>query len=224
MNAIDSKKKKIGLLAAASKGHTECIRILLQAGADVNAIGYKNHTALTLSCLHRRCESVQLLIESGADVNLSLDHGAALHVAVSEGSLTIVNILLRAGANVNVVDLDYQTALMVAVMKGNLGCVKLLFQAGAEVRRDRYGYYALRCLQQLCDENIITLLDAAGETNELNVLLSDDDPTLCLKDICRRTIREHLLQMSRVNQFVRVPYLGLPSSLARYLLYDVSLD
>ena len=54
--------------------------------------------------------------------------------------------------------------------------------------------------------------------------LSREASTLCLKDICRRTIREHLLQMCLVNLFVRVPHLGLPSSLAKYLLYDVSLD
>ena len=208
MNAIDSKKKKIGLLAAASKGHIECIRILLQAGADVNAIGYENYTALILACLHSRDESVQLLIESGADVNLSLDRGAALHAAVSVGSLKIANILLRAGANVNVVDLDNQTALMVAVMRGNRGCVKLLLQAGAEVRRDRYGYYAL--LPQLRG-TIITLLYAAGEPS---AHLLHDHPTLCLKDICRRAIREHLLQMSRVNLFVRAHHLCLLPSLS----------
>ena len=38
--------------------------------------------------------------------------------------------------------------------------------------------------------------------------LSKDAPTLCLKDICRRAIREHLLQMSRANLFVRVLHLG----------------
>ena len=53
--------------------------------------------------------------------------------------------------------------------------------------------------------------------------LQDDAPTLCLMHICRRTIREHLLQMSRVNLFVRVPHLGLRSLLTDFLLYDVSL-
>ena len=154
-------------------------------------------------------------------MNLSLDHGAALHVAVSEGSLTIVHILLRAGANVNGVNIKNQTALMVAVMRGRLGCVKLLLQAGAEVRREKYGAYNLHSLQQLCDEKIITLLHAAGEAWEH---LPDNVLTLCLKNICRRTIREHLLQMSRVNLFVWVSHLGLLLSLARYLLYDVSLD
>ena len=54
--------------------------------------------------------------------------------------------------------------------------------------------------------------------------LFDDDPTLWLKDICRLAIREHLLQMSQVNLFVRVPHLGLPPLLGKYLLYDMSLN
>ena len=68
-------------------------------------------------------------------MNLRLDHGAALHLAVSEGSLTIANILLRAGTNVNGVNIKNQTVLMVAAMRSRLGCVKLLPQAGAEVRK-----------------------------------------------------------------------------------------
>ena len=54
MNAIDSEKREISLIAAAFREHIECIRILLHAGADVNVIGCTKHTALTLSCLFGR--------------------------------------------------------------------------------------------------------------------------------------------------------------------------
>ena len=53
--------------------------------------------------------------------------------------------------------------------------------------------------------------------------LQDDEP-IHLKVICRRAIREHLLQMNQVNLFLRVPHLGLPSLLTNYLLYYVSLQ
>ena len=45
-----------------------------------------------------------------------------------------------------------------------------------------------------------------------------------LKNICREAIRSHLLQMSEVNLFVRVPSLPLPKALQSYLLYDQALD
>ena len=47
---------------------------------------------------------------------------------------------------------------------------------------------------------------------------------ISLMNICRETIRKHMLQMSQVNLFVRVPRLPLPRLMTSYLLYDVTLD
>ena len=41
---------------------------------------------------------------------------------------------------------------------------------------------------------------------------------------CRDGIRKHLLQMSNMNLFARVPKLGLPKPLQNYLLYNMKLD
>ena len=48
-------------------------------------------------------------------------------------------------------------------------------------------------------------------------------PDLNMMDICRRAIREHLMNLSNVNLFVRIPELGLPAPLISFLLYNVSL-
>ena len=46
-----------------------------------------------------------------------------------------------------------------------------------------------------------------------------------LKNLCRVAIRKHLLSVDlHTNLFARVPLLGLPATLARYLLYDIALD
>ena len=43
---------------------------------------------------------------------------------------------------------------------------------------------------------------------------------LCLKEKCREVIRNHLLELNRIeNLFIRVPKLGLPIPLTKYLLY-----
>ena len=48
---------------------------------------------------------------------------------------------------------------------------------------------------------------------------------LCLKDLCRAFIRTYLLRIDlHSNLFIRVPKLGLPLFLTRYLLYDMTLD
>ena len=46
-----------------------------------------------------------------------------------------------------------------------------------------------------------------------------------LQDLCRVSIRAQLLSSDRhSNLFIRVPRLGLPSLLTRYLLYHMTLD
>ena len=51
------------------------------------------------------------------------------------------------------------------------------------------------------------------------------EQTLNLRHICRETIRKHLLNLDpHTHLFDRMPRLGLPSLLTRYLLYYKSLD
>ena len=47
---------------------------------------------------------------------------------------------------------------------------------------------------------------------------------ISLLNICRETIRKHLLQMSDVSLIYRVPKLGLPCLMTSYLLHDVTLE
>ena len=75
------------------------------------------------------------------------------------------------------------------------------------------------------------LLLAAGIDSRLLILIfpkakftSPAEEQMNLKHLCRQFIRKHLLQMSPVNLFVRVPQLGLPTLLQDYLLFNVALD
>ena len=59
---------------------------------------------------------------------------------------------------------------------------------------------------------------AAGEKVESYVLLPE--PELHLSHLCREIIRNHLLQMSNMNLFARIPKLGLPKPLEKFLLFS----
>ena len=52
-----------------------------------------------------------------------------------------------------------------------------------------------------------------------------ENKDLNLKSMCRKAIRSHLLVLNpQQHLFNRIPQLGLPTTLPKYLLYDVSLD
>ena len=78
------------------------------------------------------------------------------------------------------------------------------------------------------DKTMVLLLYAAGEIPRgITVSCVLDylgEREICLKDLCREEIRHYLLNSNpHENLFCRVPRLGLPSLLTRYILYNMSL-
>ncbi len=91
---------------------------------------------LMLAVKEEKVLKVRLMIAKGADVNeidKSYYSRTALHIAVETNNLKIANMLLNAGANVNVQDYYKLTPLM--TVKGNTSgeILRLLVQHGADV-------------------------------------------------------------------------------------------
>jgi ankyrin repeat protein len=83
------------------RGHrnTDIVKLLLDAGADVNLQGGNYGTALQAASAGGHSRSVRLLLDAGADVNLmGGKYGSALQAAQQNGHDGIVDLLLSAGA------------------------------------------------------------------------------------------------------------------------------
>ena len=121
---------------AAQQGHLEVVRLLIEAGADMNAkdAQYHEDTALLVAARGGHLEVVRLLVEAGADMNAANARGAtALLVAAQQGHLEVVRLLIEAGADVNVANADGETALLDQAARGHLEEVRLLLKAGADM-------------------------------------------------------------------------------------------
>ena len=58
------------LLAVAIKeGHTNLVRLLINCGADVNAVEHDGETPLHIAARLRRTDDLKMLIDAGADIN-----------------------------------------------------------------------------------------------------------------------------------------------------------
>ncbi|KAK3610919.1 hypothetical protein CHS0354_017400 [Potamilus streckersoni] len=102
------------------------------------------NTGLSVHCsdsfgiplLHKaRCPaSVEYLLDHGADVNTKdIQSGQnALFRAGADRNVAVVNILLKYGVDVNLVDKSGRTPLFEAAIHGSPECVKLLIQSGAD--------------------------------------------------------------------------------------------
>ncbi len=89
------------LMEAAREGHEEMVALLLFHDADINAITEETQeTALTLACCGGCYEVAKFLLEAGADPNLG-QASTPLMEAAQEGHLELVQLLIKAGAQVN---------------------------------------------------------------------------------------------------------------------------
>lgn len=123
------------LFPAAAGGHTECVTLLLEAGADVNVKSELCHTCLMLAAEGGHAECVHLLLDAGADVNAVAEDGmSSLLLASAAGHAECVKLLIEAGADVHLEDYSGCSIVMRAAEKGHMECLKLLFAAGASTR------------------------------------------------------------------------------------------
>ena len=153
------KELNLALIHAASKGNIRCIKILLQAGADVNGSDSKGFTALIRAAnAYFKCS--KFLIEAGADVNCANNLGfTALMEAVRYKNSKNIETLLNAGADVNMVNCNGSTALMIAVSERNMTAVNILLDEGADGNKDdNRGNTALTCAVMNNDVKTVALL------------------------------------------------------------------
>ena len=98
----------VALHDAAVNGSTACVRLLLRAGADVNARGNNGATALHDACCHGRVHAAELLIAAGANPQARSQHGfTPLLIAIARGHREVALTLLRAGAAIKVLRAEW---------------------------------------------------------------------------------------------------------------------
>ena len=120
------------LMHAAAFGNLDTLKLLLDAGADVNARNDFDATALLWAA--RDPDKARLLIERGADVNTQSKQGRTplMVASLRRGGSPIVALMLANGADVNAKDgrLNH-TALSLAASVGEVETMRLLLAKGA---------------------------------------------------------------------------------------------
>mmetsp|Transcript_113450 Transcript_113450/g.315916 ORF Transcript_113450/g.315916 Transcript_113450/m.315916 type:complete len:941 (-) Transcript_113450:23-2845(-) len=85
---------------AASRGHAECVQVLLLAGADVSAITRAGFNALHFACQQGHLDVVCILHAVGCEMSTQTDEGdLPLHLAAARGHHRVVRFLLQVGSS-----------------------------------------------------------------------------------------------------------------------------
>lgn len=161
------------LMEAAYQGHTGVMKLLLEAGADVNAWseGGMGETAVIRAVKGGHATAVQALIDAGADVDATaFEHGYSALMKASSSPLAdtyMVQLLLQAGATVDLRDYSGSTALMWAAGWGHADIVQQLLEAGADVDAadENYETALMWAVGVGYAEVVQTLIDAGADVD-----------------------------------------------------------
>ena len=95
---------EISIHDAAKAGNTVAIKQHLAAGTDVNLKDAKwGNTPLIHAAYHGKQEIIAYLVQQRADLNAQSDNGwTALHVAVGQEHVEVVEHLLKSGADTTI--------------------------------------------------------------------------------------------------------------------------
>ena len=126
----------INVYEACSLGMKDKVRRELEKNpALLNSHAPDGFTALGLACFFNHPDLVAWLLGKGADPNLPASnsfHVAPIHSACSVGSIDIVAMLIRHGADVNAKQQQDYTPLHQAAHAGRVDICELLLKNGAD--------------------------------------------------------------------------------------------
>ncbi|KAM6478238.1 nacht and ankyrin domain-containing protein [Trichoderma sp. SZMC 28011] len=163
---IDSRDEfgRTPLSMATEKGNEAVVKLLLNAGAEVNLKDYDNQAPLFYAAETGKEAVVKLLLNAGAGVNLKNDYNQTpLFYAAATGRKAVIELLLDAGAEVDSKNHDNRTPLSWAAERGKEAVVKLLLNAGAEVdSKNSYNQTPLFYAAGTGKEAVVKLLLNAG--------------------------------------------------------------
>lgn len=113
--------RRTTLHIAAYQSHDEILKLLVDAGGDINALEYMRYDVITIAAVANDVELLKLALALGGHPSnvTSLYDGTALIAAAHLGHDQIVNELLKAGAPVDHVNNLEWTALLEAIILGD---------------------------------------------------------------------------------------------------------
>ncbi|XP_027426433.2 ankyrin repeat and SOCS box protein 2 isoform X3 [Zalophus californianus] len=127
-------QEETALYLATCRGHLDCLRSLLQAGAEPDISNKSRETPLYKACERKNVEAVRILVQHNADTNHRCNRGwTALHESVSRNDLEVMEILVSRGAKVESKNAYGITPLFVAAQSGQLEALRFLAKYGADI-------------------------------------------------------------------------------------------
>ena len=129
-----SESHSLPLIYAAKRNYVDCVKILVESGADVNAIGEQGNTALLMACRFGQLKTVEYLVSQGVDVHIRNDAGDnALTMALKYSFIKIAEFLLLHNCDINIIFRSQNNALMRAIFDNNIVVARFILEHNGNI-------------------------------------------------------------------------------------------
>lgn len=151
----------------------EILKLVIEAGANVNHLDPKGGSAMFLCAQHGRPEFMRILFEHGAfsepkpsvgQFEFKRRNSAPIHIATSRNNVEAIQVLGENGANINAcIGSSGATALSLAAQSGFYESAKCLLQFNADVNAS--DIEGKTPLHKACESQSITIIELLLEHN-----------------------------------------------------------
>lgn len=214
LNTPDNSLGKTALNWACARQHTDVAQYLIRYGADIHKGDYCSETPMTEAIGNRDLIVVQMLVNYGIhlDTHVNYDRDTALLFAVLINEPCMAEILIQAGANVNVMNRNGEECMTAILWSQQLRdeelvayFCKILIGAGYKVKKEQ-----LKKARAIGDDTCATILE---ESLYMPSMLSS---------LCRLLIRKKLIHLSNhASLLPLVEKLPLPERLKMFLKLEI---
>ncbi len=163
------------LVWAARNGRTDLVNLLIDSGANIDAITKDGFTALVHAIDNKHTETAHVLLERGADPDLAEDGcSPALPIAAGHGFVDLVQAILDGGGSINALDDVGNNALGMAVANNQPKVLRLLLSYGIDVNAICFGLVKWPPLHSAATQDALEcaeiLLDYGADMNAIDNL------------------------------------------------------
>ncbi|KAI6241682.1 Palmitoyltransferase [Aphelenchoides fujianensis] len=200
--AVDSDDCSL-LHWAAINNRLDLAKLLIERGAEVNAIGgVLSSTPLHWASRHGHAAMVALLIQNGANAEIRDGEGfTALHIAAQFGSTPVVAYLVASGQSLNSADSSNMTPLMWAAFKvQNVNPLGVLLKFGADVNKTDSHFYNTALHWAAVPGNISAIRELVKAGANLEALNRQNETALDIARHQGHTVAARLLEASARRQ------------------------
>lgn len=127
----DSLEGKTPLIIAVGNSYIDTAKILIENGANINAVDFEGWSALSYVVNNGDIEIAKLLLENKAKIKGELL--LAIKSPIVESRINMMKLLIDNKANINYTDENGFNPLNIAIESGNMELTKFLITNGANV-------------------------------------------------------------------------------------------